>query len=179
MSEYTQILVDKTDGIATITLNRPKKMNAYTRTMGQEIMAAMDDIDADDDVRAVIFTGSADRAFCAGADLTPEGGGQIFSDGAQVESLSDERVRAATVWVWASVQRCNLRGISVWLRTPRAMVSCLRAAALSPRQHQAGSCRASSGLAKRLSGAIRAACSARRRPRLVVSCARFIRRVIL
>ena len=93
MSEYTQILVDKTDGIATIILNRPKKMNAYTRTMGQEIMAAMDDIDADDDVRAVIFTGSGDRAFCAGADLTPEGGGQIFSDGAQVESLSDERVR--------------------------------------------------------------------------------------
>lgn len=93
MSDYTQILVDKTDGIATITLNRPEKMNAYTRVMGEEIMAAMDDIDADDDVRAVIFTGSGDRAFCAGADLTPEGGGQIFSDGADVESLSDERVR--------------------------------------------------------------------------------------
>lgn len=93
MSDYTQILVDKTDGIATITLNRPEKMNAYTRTMGQEIMAAMDDIDADDDVRAVIFTGAGERAFCAGADLTPEGGGQIFSDGAEVESLSDERVR--------------------------------------------------------------------------------------
>ena len=93
MTDYTQILVDKTDGIATITLNRPEKMNAYTRTMGAEIMAAMDDIDADDDVRAVIFTGSGERAFCAGADLTPEGGGQVFSDASEVEDLSDERVR--------------------------------------------------------------------------------------
>ena len=93
MTDYTQIIVDKTAGIATITLNRPDKMNAYTRTMGAEIMAAMDDIDADDDVRAVIFTGSGERAFCAGADLTPEGGGQVFSDASEVESLSDERVR--------------------------------------------------------------------------------------
>ncbi len=90
---HTQITVDKGDGIAIITLNRPDKMNAYTRTMGAEIMAAMDDIDADDAVRAVIFTGAGERAFCAGADLTPEAGGQIFSDGAEVESLSDERVR--------------------------------------------------------------------------------------
>jgi len=93
LTDYTQIIVDKTAGIATITLNRPDKMNAYTRTMGAEIMAAMDDIDADDDVRAVIFTGSGERAFCAGADLTPEGGGQVFSDASEVESLSDERVR--------------------------------------------------------------------------------------
>lgn len=93
MSAYTQIIVDKADGIATITLNRPEKMNAYTRTMGEEIIAAMDDIDADDAVRAVIFTGSGERAFCAGADLTPEGGGQVFASGDQVESLSDPRVR--------------------------------------------------------------------------------------
>lgn len=93
MTDYTQILVDKADGIATITLNRPEKMNAYTRTMGAEIMAAMDDIDTDDDVRAVIFTGAGERAFCAGADLTPEGGGQVFADATEVDSLSDERVR--------------------------------------------------------------------------------------
>ena len=93
MTDYTQILVDKADGIATITLNRPDKMNAYTRTMGAEIMAAMDDIDADDAVRAVVFTGSGERAFCAGADLTPEGGGQVFSSGDEVKDLSDARVR--------------------------------------------------------------------------------------
>ncbi|MBA4768643.1 MAG: crotonase/enoyl-CoA hydratase family protein [Porphyrobacter sp.] len=93
MTTYTQIIVTKADGIATITLNRPDKMNAYTRTMGEEIMAVMDDIDADDAVRAVIFTGSGERAFCAGADLTPEGGGQVFSSGDTVETLSDPRVR--------------------------------------------------------------------------------------
>lgn len=93
MTDYTQITVAKADGVATITLNRPDKMNAYTRTMGEEIMAAMDDIDADDAVRAVIFTGSGERAFCAGADLTPEGGGQVFSSGDAVETLSDPRVR--------------------------------------------------------------------------------------
>ena len=93
MTQYTQIIVTKADGIATITLNRPDKMNAYTRTMGQEIMAAMDDIDADDSVRAVIFTGSGERAFCAGADLTPENGGQVFSDPTEVSDLSDPKVR--------------------------------------------------------------------------------------
>ena len=93
MNEYSQIILDKTGGIATITLNRPDKMNAYTRTMGQEIIAAMDDIDADDSVRAVIFTGSGERAFCAGADLTPEGGGQVFSDPTEVADLSDPKVR--------------------------------------------------------------------------------------
>jgi enoyl-CoA hydratase/carnithine racemase len=93
MTHPTQITVTKADGIATITLNRPDKMNAYTRTMGQEIIAAMDDIDADDAVRAVIFTGAGERAFCAGADLTPEGGGHVFSDPTEVADLSDPRVR--------------------------------------------------------------------------------------
>jgi enoyl-CoA hydratase/carnithine racemase len=93
MKDFTQITLAKSDGIATITLNRPDKMNAYTRTMGQEIIAAMDDIDADDAIRAVIFTGSGERAFCAGADLTPEGGGQVFSDPTEVADLSDPKVR--------------------------------------------------------------------------------------
>lgn len=93
MTDYTQIILAKADGIATITLNRPEKMNAYTRTMGEEIIAAMDDIDADDAIRAVIFTGAGEKAFCAGADLTPEGGGQVFSSGDTVETLSDPRVR--------------------------------------------------------------------------------------
>ena len=93
MTDYTQILVDKADGIATVTLNRPEKMNAFTGTMMSEIITAMDDLDEDDDVRAVIFTGAGDRAFCAGADLTPEGGGRVFSDPTEVDDLSDERVR--------------------------------------------------------------------------------------
>ncbi len=93
MDTFTQISLEKADGIATITLDRPEKMNAFTRTMMAEIIAAMDDVDADDDIRAVIFTGAGERAFCAGADLTPEGGGHVFSDPTQVDDLSDPRVR--------------------------------------------------------------------------------------
>ncbi len=93
MTTYTQILYDVADGIATITLHRPEKMNAFTGTMMAEMIDAFDRIDADDDVRAVIVTGHGDRAFCAGADLTPEDGGQVFANRGEVESLSDERVR--------------------------------------------------------------------------------------
>jgi enoyl-CoA hydratase/carnithine racemase len=68
-------------------------MNAFTNVMMREMCAAFDLVDADDAVRAVIVTGSGDRAFCAGADLTPEGGGDVFASRSEVETLSDERVR--------------------------------------------------------------------------------------
>lgn len=91
--DFTQIIYDVADGVATITLSRPEKMNAFTVQMMQEMCAAFDLVDADDAVRAVIVTGSGDRAFCAGADLTPEGGSEVFASEAAVDSLSDERVR--------------------------------------------------------------------------------------
>jgi enoyl-CoA hydratase/carnithine racemase len=93
VSSYSQILFDVADGVATITLHRPDKMNAFTGTMMQEMCAALDRTDADDAVRAVIVTGHGTRAFCAGADLTPDDGRQIFSSGEQVADLSDPRVR--------------------------------------------------------------------------------------
>lgn len=91
---YTQIKLDIADGIATLTLNRPEKMNAFTMTMMREMIDAIDVTDADDSVRAVIVTGHGDRAFCAGADLTPEGeSGNVFAKSDPVQDLSDERVR--------------------------------------------------------------------------------------
>ena len=93
MKAFTQIKLDIADRIATITLHRPDKLNAFTRVMMQEIVEALDLTDADDDVRAVIVTGHGERAFCAGADLTPEGGGHVFSDPKLVDDLSDPRVR--------------------------------------------------------------------------------------
>ncbi|HMT46508.1 MAG: hypothetical protein RL702_1578 [Pseudomonadota bacterium] len=90
---YSQIDLQVSEKIATITLNRPEKLNAYTRTMMDEMCDAMDRIDADDDIRAVIFTGAGERAFCAGADLTPDTGGGPFSSDEVVDDLSDPRVR--------------------------------------------------------------------------------------
>jgi enoyl-CoA hydratase/carnithine racemase len=93
MAEYSQILLDIADGVAVLTLNRPAKMNAYTRTMMAEMIDAFDRTDADDSVRAVIVTGAGEKAFCAGADLTPENGGVPFASAEAVEDLSDVRVR--------------------------------------------------------------------------------------
>ena len=90
---YSQISYEVSEKIATITLNRPEKLNAFTGTMAGEIADAMDRADGDDGVRAVIFTGAGDRAFCAGADLTPEDGRAVFSSSDAVDDLSDERVR--------------------------------------------------------------------------------------
>ena len=65
---YETIATDTTDGIFTLTLDRPDRMNAFTPQMMAEMIAAFDAADADDAVRAVIVTG-AGKAFCAGADL--------------------------------------------------------------------------------------------------------------
>ena len=67
--EYQQLRLDIEDRIATITLNRPDRLNAFTVQMAKEVIAAFDETDNDDAVRAVIVTG-AGRGFCAGADLS-------------------------------------------------------------------------------------------------------------
>jgi enoyl-CoA hydratase/carnithine racemase len=70
---YEQIQVDLKEGVATITLNRPAKLNAYTAQMGTEIHRAFAELDANDEARVIVVTG-AGRAFCAGADLAARGG---------------------------------------------------------------------------------------------------------
>jgi enoyl-CoA hydratase/carnithine racemase len=76
--DYTQIAYDVADHVATITLDRPDRLNAFTTTMMYELVDAFDAVDADDDVRAVVVTGRG-RGFCAGADLSA--GGDTFSRG--------------------------------------------------------------------------------------------------
>jgi enoyl-CoA hydratase/carnithine racemase len=87
---YTAILFEVDDGVATVTLNRPERMNAWTDTMATELAGAMHRCDLDDAVRAVVVTG-AGRAFCAGADMS--GGSSTFQlrrrrtqDGAKLEA---------------------------------------------------------------------------------------------
>jgi enoyl-CoA hydratase/carnithine racemase len=74
-TSYEQITTELADGILTITLNRPERLNAWTAVMGRELIEAFDRADADDEVRAIIVTG-AGRGYCAGADLAA--GGETF-----------------------------------------------------------------------------------------------------
>lgn len=68
ITQYEQITYGVRDRIATVTLNRPERRNAFTMTMVRELLDVCDRIDADDTVRVVVFTG-AGASFCAGADL--------------------------------------------------------------------------------------------------------------
>jgi enoyl-CoA hydratase/carnithine racemase len=73
--DFETIRYEVADRVLTITLNRPDRLNAWTPTMQAELIEALDRADADDDVRAVVFTGEG-RGYCAGADL--QGGGSTF-----------------------------------------------------------------------------------------------------
>ncbi len=85
--QFDTLLYDVADGIATISLNRPEKLNAFTSGMMLDLIAAFDATDADDAVKAVIVTGSG-RAFCAGADLGS--GGKTFDYEARGDEVRDE-----------------------------------------------------------------------------------------
>jgi len=74
-ADYDEIDLSVEDRVATIALDRPAALNAFTARMLRELLDAFDRVDADDDVRAVIITGRG-RGFCAGADLS--GGGGTF-----------------------------------------------------------------------------------------------------
>ena len=104
MSEYKEITTEiDENGIMVLTLHRPEAMNAFTGRMMHEIISALDAADADDNVRAVIFTGHGDRAFCAGADLSQgdktfnyaersDGGkkSEVLSDGGEINWSSED-----------------------------------------------------------------------------------------
>lgn len=83
--DYQEILYAVDDGVLTITLHRPEKLNAFTGTMMNEMIDAFDRADADDSIRAIIVTG-AGRAFCAGADLSA--GGATFDADARSDRPS-------------------------------------------------------------------------------------------
>lgn len=76
MSSENVLLKSLDAGVLTLTLNRPEVLNAYNYPLHNALLAAFDEADANDEVRAIILTGTG-RAFCAGADLT--GGGGTFN----------------------------------------------------------------------------------------------------
>jgi len=67
--KYENILYEKKEKVATITLNRPKSLNALNTALLTELRAALEDAEADVEVRAIVITGTGDKAFCAGADI--------------------------------------------------------------------------------------------------------------
>lgn len=85
--EFEQVIYEKSDGIATITLNRPERMNAFTPKMLDEWYKALEDAHLDDDVRVVILTG-AGRGFCTGADVR---GGPLDGLMDRTRSLAENR----------------------------------------------------------------------------------------
>jgi len=66
---YQYIIYEKSEGVATITLNRPDALNAWSKELAQEFLGAMNDARSDEAVKAVIITGAGDKAFSAGADI--------------------------------------------------------------------------------------------------------------
>jgi enoyl-CoA hydratase/carnithine racemase len=84
---YETLLTELRDGVLTVTLNRPERLNAFTTQMMHDLLALFDAVDADDDVRVVVVTG-AGRGFCAGADLG--GGGGTF-DASGLEPQEEHR----------------------------------------------------------------------------------------
>jgi enoyl-CoA hydratase len=67
--EFKYIIYEKNEGIATITLNRPEALNAFSKEVVEEVMHALEDVKNDENVRVIILTGAGEKAFSAGADI--------------------------------------------------------------------------------------------------------------
>ena len=101
--EFEEIRYEVEDQILTITLKRPERLNAFTPTMGHELIAAFDRADADDDVRVVIVTG-AGRGFCAGADLGGGGGTFDWRDRQEEEEVPRDLGGRVTLRIFDSAK---------------------------------------------------------------------------
>lgn len=67
--EYKNIVLEKENHVVTLMFNRPEKMNTISMEMREEIVAALNEVNEDDDARVLVLTGAGDRAFCAGVDV--------------------------------------------------------------------------------------------------------------
>ena len=102
---YETILYDVNNNILTITLNRPDKLNAFNTKMMREMIDAFDQADADDQVKAIIVTGSG-RAFCAGADLSR--GGETFDHEAAGTGMQRDGGGLLTLRIFECMKPCLL-----------------------------------------------------------------------
>jgi enoyl-CoA hydratase/carnithine racemase len=101
---FAEIIYDKSDRVATVTMNRPEKMNAWTPKMGAEMRTAMMDAEHDPNVGAIIVTG-AGRAYCAGADMGALSNIAAGTAPARGDAVPDE---------WLAQQRADYRTAYSW-----------------------------------------------------------------
>ena len=96
------VLYDKADGIALITLNRPDRGNSFHAAMGPVLRAIWEDVRADQDVRAVVVTGTGDRHFCTGVDVgvVSGSGGAVAHNRPFEEEVSGRRATTASGSPW-------------------------------------------------------------------------------
>ena len=88
---YEHILVDVEDGVAVITLNRPKSLNAMNRKLGQELHQAVKQAEADEGVGCIVITGAGERAFSAGGDIKEQLADDAQYSEDQLDAIRDRR----------------------------------------------------------------------------------------
>ncbi len=92
--DYEHLILDRDEGITTITLNRPHKHNAFGGNMRLELLAAVEEAARDDEVRVLVLTGAGDKAFCAGGDVDEfvDGTSQAFGEAFRPERPTMNRI---------------------------------------------------------------------------------------
>lgn len=101
--QFETILYEVEDGVATLTLNRPHRMNAINGAMSRELPAAWEEIKRDPEVRVAIVTGAGDRALCTGVDVTDVVSGDDRVGGGGEPASSDVRFTAIQNECWKPV----------------------------------------------------------------------------
>ncbi len=90
---YEHILFDVEDGVAVLTLNRPEKLNAMNRKLGEELHHAVKRADADDAIGCIVITGAGDRAFSAGGDIHEQLSNDAQFSDEELDAMRDNRRR--------------------------------------------------------------------------------------
>ena len=108
--DFESILLRKENWIATLTLNRPERLNAVTPKMAQEILSALEEVDNDDDSRVLVVTG-AGKGFCAGADVGGMTGGtqQGMGTARNAEEMRRYHSRVVGRIMPSAPERCRSR----------------------------------------------------------------------